>query len=148
MASCRVFYRNAVLILAGLVAAAAHAQVFNAQLTGTVKDPSGALVPGAHLTAINLATKTSFTEVTNADGLFRFPDLPPSSYTLRCTLNGFKTFEQSPITLQVNQTLELNVALETGNVSEQVTVTAAPPALDTESATLGQVVTTRSIVNL
>ncbi|MCU1258395.1 MAG: Cna B-type protein [Bryobacterales bacterium] len=113
-----------------------------------MKDGSGALVAGARLTATNLATQTSFSATSNGEGIYRFPNLPPAEYRLRCTTTGFKTFEQGPITLQVNQTLQVDVTLETGQVSEQVTVTAAPPALDTESSTLGQVVTTRSIVNL
>ena len=126
----------------------ASAQVFNAQLTGTVTDPSGAVVPGARLTATNLATQTSVSTVSNGDGIYRFPTLTPAEYSLRCSATGFKTSEQKSVTLQVNQTLEVNIKLEAGQTSEEITVTAAPPSLDTESSTLGQVVTTRSIVNL
>ena len=124
------------------------AQTFNAQVTGEVSDASGALVPGAKLTITNLATKTMSTTTASAQGLYRFPNLSPAEYKLTCSLTGFKTFEQSPITLVVNQTLEVNVHLQTGDASEQVTVSAAPPPLETESSTLGQIVTTRSIENL
>jgi len=125
-----------------------QAQVFNAQLTGTVKDASGGVVVGAKLTATNLANQTSYSAITNADGIFRFPNLSPAQYRITCSVSGFKSFQQGPVTLQVNQILEVNVALEAGQTSEQITVSAAPPPLDTETATLGQVVTTRSIQSL
>ncbi len=136
------------LALGALAAASLHAQGFKAQVTGVVTDPSGAVVPNAKLIMTNLATGTAYSALSNAAGIYRFPDLAPATYRLNCAVTGFKSFEQGPITLQVNQTLEVNVALITGPTSEQVTVSAAPPPLDTESSTLGQVVTTRSIVNL
>ncbi len=136
------------LVLGVFTAAALLGQAFHAQVTGVVTDPTGAVVPGAKLTMTNLATGTEHTSVSNGAGIYRFPDLEPATYRLNCTLTGFKSFEQKPVTLQVNQTLEINVPLAQGATSEQVTVSAAPPPLDTESSTLGQVVTTRSIVNL
>jgi Carboxypeptidase regulatory-like domain len=123
-------------------------QSFEAQVTGLVKDQSGAVIPGAKLTATNLATRTSYSSVSNDQGIYRFPSLPPAEYRISCLVKGFKRFEQGPVTLQVAQVLELNIGLEPGQLSEQVTVTAAPPPLDTQTATLGQVVTTRSIQNL
>ena len=119
-----------------------------AQLTGTVKDQSGGVVPNAQVTVTNLATQVVFAVATNDSGIYRFPDLQPAQYRLSCALPGFKTFEQTPITLQVNQIEEINVTLTPGSTSEQVTVTAQAPPLDTSTATLGQVVTTRSIENL
>ncbi len=136
------------LALAGLTAVSLLGQGFNAQVTGVVTDPSGAVVPGAKLIMTNLATGTAHTAISNGAGIYRFPDLSPATYRLNCSVTGFKGFEQGPITLQVNQTLGINVPLATGPTSEQVTVSAAPPPLETESSTLGQVVTTRSILNL
>ncbi len=123
-------------------------QSFEAQVTGVVKDQSGAVVPGAQLTALNLATHTSYAATTNNQGIYRFPTLPPAEYKISCTVTGFKRFEQSAVTLQVAQIFELNINLEPGQMSEQVTITAAAPPLETQTATLGQVVTTRSIQNL
>ncbi len=105
-------------------------------------------MPGARLTMMNLGTKTAFTATSNAQGIYRFPNLAPAEYKLNCSVTGFKTYEQGSITLQVNQTLEVNIRLVTGDAAEQVTVSAAPPALETESSSLGQIVTTRSIENL
>lgn len=124
------------------------AQTFQAQITGEVKDQSHAVIPGVQLTAKNAATGATYTAVSNETGIYRFPSLPPGQYTVSCSFPGFKRFEEGPVTLQVNQVLELNVTLQPGEASEQVTVTAAPPPLETESATVGAVVTTRTIQNL
>src|SRR6476469_7746659 len=125
-----------------------NAQSFNAQITGTVKDPSGAVVPGVRLTATNLATKTEYSTTSNEEGIYRFPTLPPAQYQVSCSVSGFKRFSQGPITLQVAQIFDLDISLASGQVTEEITITAAPPPLETETATVGQVVTTRSIENL
>jgi hypothetical protein len=136
------------ILLAGAGSARLFGQASDAQITGVVKDSSGAVVPGAALVATNIEKNTTFSTTSNAEGIYRFPALQPASYRITCTLTGFKQFEQGPMTLQVAQILELNIELVPGQVSEQTTVSAAPPALETETATLGQVVTTRSIENL
>ena len=125
-----------------------HGQGFQAQISGTVKDPSGAVVPGVQLVARNIATGTTYSAVTNDTGLYRFPALPPAQYRLSCAQPGFKRFEQGPITLEVTQVLEVNITLQPGEASEQITVTAAPPQLERETASLGTVVNTRAIQNL
>ncbi|HJY06007.1 MAG TPA: carboxypeptidase-like regulatory domain-containing protein, partial [Bryobacteraceae bacterium] len=139
-------------IIAALIALVfttySQAQTFQAQITGTVKDSSGAVVPGAALTAVNVATGVKASSVSNSEGVYRFQALPPADYRLTCELQGFKRFEQGPISLQVNQVFALDITLQPGQASEQITVTDVPPPLETASATLGQVVTTRSIENL
>jgi hypothetical protein len=139
---------SAVLLCLGTNVGRLFGQSFEAQLTGVVKDQSGAVIPGAQLTATNLATHTSYSAVSNGEGIYRFPSLPPAEYRVSCSMNGFKRFEQGHITLQVAQVFELNISLQPGEMTEQITITAAPPPLETESATLGQVVTTRSVQNL
>ncbi len=134
--------------LLGFACGILNAQSFNAQISGTVKDPSGAVVPGVRLTATNLSTKTSYSTTSNDEGIYRFPTLPPAPYQVSCSVPGFKRFSQGPITLQVAQSFELNIELMSGQVNEEITITSAPPPLETESATIGQVVTTRSIENL
>ena len=143
----RVFWgRQACAIL--YLAASSYAQTFDAQLTGQVRDASGAVVPAVSIVASNTATGVNYTAVSNGEGIYRFPALLPASYKVRAALGGFRPVEQGPITLQVNQVQELNFTLEPGNASDQVTVTSDPAQLETESATFGQVVTTRSIENL
>ena len=92
--------------------------------------------------------RAPFNTASNEAGVYRFNGLKPGQYRLVCSVTGFKKFEQNELTLQVNQTLEINPDMQPGQTTEQVTVNDAPPPLDTASATVGQVVTTRSIENL
>lgn len=124
------------------------AQTFDAQLTGLVTDAQGAVIPGVHLTATNVATGVSASADSNGEGVYRFLTLPPATYRVQATGTGFKRFEQSRLTLQVGDVRTLDLKLEIGDAAQEVVVSAAPPSLETESATLGQVVTTRSIQNL
>src|SRR5579885_2710249 len=126
----------------------ARAQTFTAQLTGVVHDSSGAVAAGAAVVVTAIRNGATFSTKSNEDGVYRFPSLPPMEYDLSCTLAGFKNFEQRNLTLQVGQVLALDIVLQPGSASEEITVSAAPPPLETASATLGQVVTTRSIENL
>src|SRR5579885_1688799 len=126
----------------------ARAQTFTAQLTGVVHDSSGAVAAGAAVVVTAIRNGATFSTKSNEDGVYRFPSLPPMDYDLSCTLAGFKNFEQRNLTLQVGQVLALDIVLQPGSASEEITVSAAPPPLETASATLGQVVTTRSIENL
>ena len=125
-----------------------RSQTFQAQISGAVMDQTGAILPGAELTAKNLATGSVYSAISNDSGIYRFASLPPAQYSVSCTLRGFKHFETGPVTLQVNQVLEVNVTLQPGQVTEQITVSAAPPILDTETSSIGTIVTTRSIQNL
>ena len=124
------------------------AQEFQAQISGIVRDQSGAVIQGASVVATEITTNVSSSFVTNGEGAYHFLALHPSQYRVTCTFTGFKGFEQRSVTLQVGQNLELNITLVPGQTSERVTVSAEAPPLNTESSTLGQVVTTRSIVNL
>lgn len=130
------------------MALAASAQTFQAQLTGLVHDASGAGIPNAKVTATNVATNVSSTTQTNESGLYRFPALPPSRYRISASMAGFKTQEQGPITLAVNEPVELNITLQVGDAAERMEVTAAPEALQTQTASVGQVVNTRTIEGL
>jgi len=119
-----------------------------AEVTGTVIDSSGAAVPGALVTAKDLATGAVVSTKSNASGDYTVPYLKPAVYQVSCQVTGFKRFAQGPITLQVNQVLEVNVTLQPGEVSQNVTVSGEAAPLATESASLSQVVTTRSIEGL
>jgi len=138
----------ATIALAALLAASAHAQNFQAQISGTVTDSTGAVVPNAQIVARNIANGSNATTLSNQAGLYTFPALSPAEYRVTCSMHGFKTIEQGPLTLQVNQVLALDFQLQPGATSEQIVVTGAPPPLDTADASLGQVVTTRSIEGL
>jgi hypothetical protein len=137
-----------VLLGAALSAAAIFAQTFQGQISGVVHDKSGAVVPGVQLAVVDVHTGARYTVSTNDAGVYRFAALPPSEYKVSATLRGFKTFSEGPITIQVNQNYDLDITLEPGEVTETVQVTSEAPPLETASATLGQVVTTRSILSL
>ena len=83
------------------------AQTFQAQVSGAVRDSTGAIVPNVKLTATNIATNVAFTTQSNEEGLYRFLALPPAQYKISAALTGFKTFEQGPLTLQVNDNITL-----------------------------------------
>jgi hypothetical protein len=124
-------------LMAGVVA---HAQVTGATLTGTVTDPSGAVVTGAQVAAKNSATGDTRQVTTDSAGLFNMPNLTPGSYEVKVSATGFASSAQSGLTLSVGQTQQLNFALKVGDTTTTVQVTEAAPQIDlTSSALSGQV---------
>src|ERR1043165_6846050 len=95
-----------------------------AQISGTARDQSGAVLPGVEVTATQTDTGVSRTTVTNETGSYVLPSLPTGPYKVEATLPGFRTFVQTGIVLQVNGNPVINPTLEVGQVSEQVEVQA------------------------
>jgi hypothetical protein len=114
-------------------------------LTGTITDPSGAAIPSVTVTLTSNATGAVRTTITANDGAYKFSLLPPGDYKVRFTANGFKTSEVGSITLNVTETPALDRVMEVGAQTEQITVEAAAEVLQTESSTLGTVVSSQSI---
>src|SRR4249919_723905 len=108
-------------VLLVLTATAVLAQA-TAQITGTVKDSSGGVLPGATVSATQTDTGFKREVVTDADGLFSFPSIPVGPYRLEVTLQGFKTSVQTGIVLQVNSNPVVPVELALGEVAETITV--------------------------
>ncbi len=144
----RLTILSVILELAILSATGAFAQTYQAQIGGVVRDASGGAVPNAKVTVTNIATGAQASTESNSEGLYRLLALQPAQYRISATGPGFKTFEQGPLTLQVNDALTLDINLELGNVTDKVQVTANAELLQTASATVGQVVNTREIENL
>jgi hypothetical protein len=117
-------------------------------LTGTVKDPSGSVVPNATVTITNTETNQSRTTATGADGSYRFTLLPPGTYRVRFSAMGFKTAEVPSVTINVTETPVLDRSLEVGVQTEQVTIEAAAETLQTATSSLGTVVGTRTVSEL
>ena len=130
------------------VAPCAHSQKITASFGGTVYDPHHAVIPGAKVQIENNGTGRIRSVKTSAAGLFNFPLLNPGTYTLTISANGFKTLVRNGITLQVDQSTSLNFTLPLGSTAETVTVTGAPPLLETQSSTVGEVIPTKSILDL
>jgi len=93
-------------------------------LTGTVIDPTGAVVPGAQVVLVNLETNQTRTATTGSDGAYKFSLLPPGNYSVRFTAAGFKTSEVPSVAVNVTETPVLDRTLEVGAQTEQVTVEA------------------------
>src|SRR5881396_2929472 len=119
-----------------------------AQISGTVKDQSGAVLPGVEVTATQTATGLARSVVTNETGSYILPNLPIGPYRLEAALPGFRTFAQSGIVLQVNGNPEINIVLEVGQVSETVEVQADTALVETRNTGVGQVIDNVRIMEL
>jgi hypothetical protein len=130
----RVAFGTALLVVLSLVGPRAWAQ-FASTLEGVVTDPSAAVVPAATVTITNEATGVTQTGYTTTAGYYRFPALPGGLYTLRVSLQGFKTWARERVRLESTQTRAVNVSLEVGSAnSEEITVTAEAPLVETSQA--------------
>jgi hypothetical protein len=130
-----------------LTAAVAWAQA-TAQMSGRVTDESGAVLPGVTVTATQADTGFTRTVVTDETGSYVMPNLPTGPYRLEASLQGFRTYAQTGIVLQVGATPTLNAVLAVGNLEETVSVEAAAPLIDVQSAGIGEVVENERIVEL
>jgi hypothetical protein len=127
-----------VLMLAALLASAVSAQIGGTgSIDGTVSDPSGAGVPGATVTATNVATNVKTVQQTTAAGLYTISALPPGEYTVTITATGFQPVTQQHVIVDALAVVTVNLPLKVGTVGETITVTAAPPQLNTADSTLG-----------
>ncbi len=138
----------AALVFAGWQATPGRAQEITGTVVGAVYDNTGAVVTGAGVSIRNVGTNVRRTYATNEAGLYVFPFLNPGSYELTVEVQGFQRYVQQNITLEVNQRLRLDVTLTLGAVTESVTITGAPPALETEHGALGQTIDARPITQL
>ncbi len=111
-----------------------------ATLSGTVTDPTGAVVVGAQVQVTNVATGISAATQTNSEGMYRVPFLRPGTYRVTITAPGFKRFQRDHITLSVGATVPVNAALEIGTLTDIVEVSAAVPLLETETSSTGTLV--------
>ena len=128
------------------LAATAYAQ--NAQINGAVKDSSGAVIPGATVTARNLETGLLRTAVTDAQGEYRLPSLPPGRYSVSTELTGFSTETRPDIVLIIEQTAIINFALKPAAISETVTVTGESPIVDITKSDVSTSISTQQIQDL
>jgi hypothetical protein len=120
----------------------------NASLSGTVSDPTGALIPGVEVTAKNTGTGVAATAITNESGTYRFPSLQPGSYEATAVLTGFST-QTVRLTLGTSQQIRQNFTLEVGTVTQAVEVTTAADALLTAStASVGTVLPANQVLDL
>jgi hypothetical protein len=113
------------------------AQSDRATITGTVKDSSGAVLPGVLVRVTNVGTDESQTVSTDSSGSYRVGNLAIGSYSVSFTANGFKTLERKGVTLLISQVAEIDASLQVGGTTETVQVTSAAPILQTEDSIVG-----------
>ena len=119
-----------------------------ARIAGTVRDSSGAAIPGAKITATNVNTGFELTRESLPDGTFTLPLLPVGEYRLSTQVQGFQPFIRSGLTLTVDAIVTVDVTLQVGQIAEAVEVTAAAPLLEAQTGSLRGTIDQQRIVNL
>lgn len=142
--------RGLVWCLAAVVGVATASAQTGGQgaLEGTITDPTGAVIGNAQVTATNQASNVSTSRTASSAGLYEITPLIPGVYTVTVTANGFQTFKQQNIQVNGLNVTGFNAKLEVGNTQETVTVTDAPPELQTTNASLGAVITNQTYESL
>jgi len=131
-----------------LLASCLTAQVERATISGTVLDSSGAVVSAASVHATNVNTGVSVSTLTNSAGAYVAPNLIPGVYTLTVTAPGFSTLTRSGIELHVNERVAVDLTLTVGEVTAQVEVQGVAPLLESESSSVGNVITRKEVSEL
>lgn len=114
----------------------AHAQAISGDVVGTLTDSSGASIPGADIEAQNSGTNVRTVTKTSGDGQYRFTNLPPGSYTITASPQGFTPTSVKNVTVDANKVVTVNLTAPIGKVSTTVEVTSAPTVIDTTTATI------------
>ena len=135
-------------LLFALAAAPAWAQQGTTEVRGRVLDAQGAVLPGVTIVARNQATGMFRQTVSGADGTYLITAIPPGTYELTATLQGFNTFVRPDLRLEIGRTATIDVTLQVGSITEEVTVTAESPIVDTTSKEVGGNITARELVEL
>jgi hypothetical protein len=110
-----------------------------------VTDPTGAIIPGAKVTALNHATGIKLSTVSTAAGLYSFVSLTPGVYEVTASLKGFESVAQDNVKVTVDQVSTVNIALRVGSVSEVVTVTESTSLVESSNSTVGQLISSETI---
>ena len=131
-----------------LLAAATVSAQSTGTILGTIRDSSGAVIPGASLKITHIATETTRETATNSVGNYIAPALQPGVYRIEVEVAGFRKRVIPSVELEVDQAARIDLSLEPGSVSETIEVTAAQPLVNTESPALGQVIDNARVLNM
>jgi hypothetical protein len=142
-------FKHMLLALMGmqLIAGSAWAQVSRGMITGTVTDPSGAVVPGVAIKVTNTATGVTNNVITNSTGNYTAPLLPTGTYSVTAEKTGFRRYIQSNVIVPVGETVRVDISMALGATTQAVQVTAAP-LLKRDSSDLGTTITSREVEEL
>jgi hypothetical protein len=138
----------AILVAVVLSASSLAAQTTTGRIVGNVADESGALIPGVEIVVRNPATGLVRTVVTNESGAYVVPLLPPAVYELEASLSGFRKEVRTGVTVQVDIVVRIDFALHVGNVSDEIQVSADAPLIQSETASLGQIMDSRKVTDI
>jgi outer membrane receptor protein involved in Fe transport len=131
-----------------LAPAVAHAQSADATLTGTVKDTSGAVIPGATITARHVATNDVRTTTSGPEGHYRLTNLPRGNYDVKAEIQGFQPINQTGVLLTVGDTVRLDFALTVGGLNETVSVVSQASLINTEEGRISALVDEKRVSEL
>ena len=134
-----------ILLLSGLVA---HAQIESGAFVGTVKDPSGAVIPDAKITITNQSTNVRTLFETDSSGVYRVGNLIPGIYNIKVEARGFKTITSWDVELTVGAVQRVDFKMELGDATQTVTVEASAPLVNTEEGRLSTLVEASQVANL
>src|SRR4051812_49746841 len=144
--------RSGVFVFLILTFAARWSTTVGAQvggsLTGTVRDPSGGVMPGVSVTATNVVLGTMFATVTDGQGSYSFPKWAVGRYDIAFQIDGFKPQKRAGVAVDADSAVQINVTLELGEQSEEVTVAVNAIRVDTVSTQLGEVVPSTTMTTL
>lgn len=138
----------AAMVLTLLCVSPARAQVDAGSILGTVTDASGSAVRGATVTMTNEGTNAALSTTSGSDGGYKFTPVRIGSYKIAVTFQGFETVVRPHVTVNVGESVVADFSLKPGNVTTTVEVTSTTPVLETQDASVGQVVDSRSVNNL
>jgi Carboxypeptidase regulatory-like domain/TonB dependent receptor len=126
---------------------AACAQGITGSITGTVTDPSGAVISGATVTILEVDTNAIHTTRTSEAGTFTVTQLPPGRYNVKVEKAGFKSYDESGLILAIDQDAQLNAQLAVGSENQSIEVASTAPVIQTEDSSVGQVIDSQAIEN-
>jgi hypothetical protein len=136
----RVYFAPAlVVVILFLIAIPAWPSI-NGSISGIVTDPSGGVVTGAQVVAIETQTQVRTEVTTDSKGFFNFPTLPIGNYTIEIHANGFKTYKQEGLVIDANSALRIDATLQLGQATEEVSVTSDAVRVETQSTQMGEVI--------
>lgn len=139
---------NRILFLMSILIGAAMAQESRGTISGRISDPTGAVVPGAAIEAINLDTNVVLQTTSNETGNYQIPFVTPGNYKITAERAGFKHLEKSGVRVSTATEVTVDLKLEIGAVTENMTVSAASPLIETAGADLGQVLDKQYVSNI
>lgn len=140
--------KRVLLALCLFYVVSAPGQTPTARITGTVLDSTAMSIPSATITAINESTGATVEARSNAQGIYSLPFLNPGKYEVHVEASGFRRHVRRNITMETGQVLTLDISLEVGEVSQSITVSEAPPLLESASSSVGQLIENKNITNM